>query len=292
MTEVVIAFDAGNHLGETPVWSVAEQALWWVNCEHPPEIHRWHPGTGEHRVWPMSQRVGGIALRPAGGLLVVLADGLYNFDAETGSLSLRAPSPLPEGVSLHECTCDRQGRFWVGGFDHAFPADRNAAGAAISRLEGDRLVPVITGIAVANAMAVSPDGRTLYFADSPKRKVEASDLDPETGALTNRRTFLTLKDGEGYVDGATVDAAGGYWLANVGAGALRRYNPDGTLDRIVPLPFSNPTKPEFGGAGLDMLYVTSTAMQMGQFTQPTIENGPVFALTPGETGLAEPVLHE
>ena len=27
MTEVRMAFDAGNHLGETPIWSAAEQAL-------------------------------------------------------------------------------------------------------------------------------------------------------------------------------------------------------------------------------------------------------------------------
>ena len=84
-----------------------------------------------------------------------------------------------------------------------------------------------------------------------------------------------------------MDSAGGYWLANVGAGALRRYLPDGRLDRIVKLPFSNPTKPAFAGPDLKTLYVTSTKMVMRQVMEPTAPNGGVYALVPGETGVPE-----
>ena len=66
MNEVTVAFDAGNHLGETPIWSVEDQALWWVNCEEPPEIHRWSPATGEHAKWQFPDRVGGF-VHKAGG---------------------------------------------------------------------------------------------------------------------------------------------------------------------------------------------------------------------------------
>jgi len=287
MTEVYLAFDANNHLGETPIWSVADQALWWVNCEQEPELHRWDPVSCQHRKWDMPQRIGGFVHKADGCLLVALADGLYDFDPESGSLELRARSPLPAHVKLHECHCDRQGRFWIGGYDHHFPADRSAKGASLFRLDGDNLIPVITGITVSNGLAFSPDGRTIYTADSPTRSVQAHDLDPDTGALSNSRTFIQLKDGEGFVDGATVDAEGGYWLANVGAGALRRYLPDGTLDRIVALPFSNPTKPAFGGADLKTLYITSTRMAMATTMAPTAPNGGIYALRPGETGIAE-----
>jgi sugar lactone lactonase YvrE len=287
MTEVTLAFDADNYLGETPIWSVADQALWWVNCEHPPELHCWKPDGGSHVTWPMPQRIGGFVPKAGGGLLVALADGLYDFFPASGALTLRVRSPLPASVKLHECHCDRQGRFWIGSFDHAFPADRTARGGSWFRLDGDRLTPVIEGISVANGLAFSPDGRTMYAADSPTRKVEAFDLDPATGALSGRRPFLALGDGEGFVDGATVDTLGGYWLANVGAGALRRYHPDGTLDRIVALPFSNPTKPAFGGADLQTLYVTSTKMPITMTMTPTAPNGGIYALRPGETGVAE-----
>lgn len=292
MTEVSIAFAADNHLGETPVWSPGEQALWWVNCEDPPELHRWHPASGEHRVWPMPRRIGGLVLKAGGGLLVALGDGVYDFDPGTGDLSLRAPSPFPPHVNLHECATDRQGRFWIGGYDTRYPADRAAMDAGYCRLEGDRLVIATEGVHVSNGLAFSPDGRTMYGTTSPTRRVDAFDLDPATGALSNRREFLTLPEGEGFADGACVDAEGGYWLANVGAAALRRYRPDGALDRIVPLPFAFPTRPAFGGPDLATLYVTSGKNSAPTLVEAALPGGAVFALGPGETGIPEVPLAE
>ncbi len=283
---VSCAFNPDNYLGETPLWSTQEQALYWVNCENPPQIHRWQPHTGTHTVWPMNERVGGIVLKAEGGLLVVLSHGLYDFDSNSGELTLRAASPLPDYVSLHECQCDRQGRLWVGAYDHHFsPQQRNAKEGAIFRLDGDQLTPVIDNISVANALAFSPDGRTLYVSDSPTRRVDAYDLDPVSGELSNGRHFVSLGDGEGYVDGATVDAEGGFWLAAVGAGTLRRYLADGTLDQVVELPVSNPTKPAFGGAELDTLYVTTTKLPIGPDSEA---NGAIYALQVGVKGLPEP----
>lgn len=287
MNEVRLAFAADNHLGETPVWHPGGQALWWVNCEQPAALHRWHPASGAHRTWPMPKRIGGFVHKARGGMLLALADGVYDFDPDTSALALRAPSPLPPHITLHECQCDRQGRFWVGSYDHHYPADRSARGACWFRLDDDRLVPVIEGVTVANGLAFSPDGRTMYGVTSPTCRVEAFDMDTANGNVSGRRTFLELADGEGFADGATVDSQGGYWLANVAAGALRRYRPDGSLDRIVPLPFSNPTKPAFGGADMRTLFVTSTRLTMPVFCSPSTENGGIFSLEPGETGVPD-----
>jgi sugar lactone lactonase YvrE len=283
-----------NFLGETPVWSVEEQALYWINCEEPAELHRWSPGTDARDVWPMPRRIGGLVLRKGAPPLVVLADGLYDFEPVSGALKLRVPSPVPAHVRLHETGCDRQGRLWVGGYDHAFtPTNREACDAALLRLDGDKLTPVVPGVRVSNGMAFSPDGRTLYHSDSPTRRIDAFDLDPKTGALSNRRLFLELPQGEGFVDGAAVDAEGGYWLATVGLAQLRRYTTDGKLDRIVELPFSNPTKPAFGGPDLDVIYVTSTKLAL---TLPGVagadQNGGLYAVRAGVRGLPEPLLRE
>lgn len=290
-TAVTLALDPANHLGETPLWHSGEQALYWVNCENPPQVHRWDPQTEEHAVWPMPKRVGGIAFQASGKLVVVLADGLYDLDMDTGEITLRARSPLPSNISLHECQCDRQGRLWVGSYDHNFsPENRDAGSGSIFSLEGDTLVPAIGDISVANGMAFSPDGIVMYVGDSATRSVQAYNLDPVTGKLSNGRPFLQLENGEGFVDGATVDAQGGYWLAAVGAGALRRYLPDGRLDRVIRLPVSNPTKPAFGGARLDTLYVTTTRLPIGADSEA---NGGIYAFQPGVHGLAEPELaHE
>jgi len=287
MTEVKCVLDAGNHLGETPIWSSAEQALYWINCEKPPQLHRWSPATGRHDIWPMPRRIGGFVPKAAGGLLVVLADGLYDFDTANTALVPRVASPLPDHVTLHECHCDRQGRFWVGSYDHHYPADRSTADGFWLRLDGDVLTPVVDAITIANGLAFSPDGRTMYGVDTRANSVEAFDLDPQTGALSNRRNFLTLPREQGFCDGATIDSEGGYWLAAVGAGSLRRYLPDGSLERVVALPFSNPTKPAFGGPDLATLYVTSTQMAINTDAPGYANNGGIFAFRPGETGIAE-----
>ncbi len=280
-------FEADDYIGETPVWSSAEQALYWINCEKSATMHRWCPADGVHQTWPMPKRIGGLVLKSEGGLLVVLSDGLYDFDPSNGELTLRVASPLPSHVMLHECICDRQGRLWVGAYDHEWsPTNRTSQNAAYFRLDNDELVPVITRISVANGLAVSPDGRTLYAADSPLRRVDAFDLDPQVGATSNRRLFIQLEEGEGFVDGATVDVDGGYWLAVVGFGQLRRYAPDGSLDRTIQLPFSNPTKPAFGGPNLDILYLTTTRLPI---TLPGVAgaelNGALYSVEAGVKGI-------
>jgi L-arabinonolactonase len=286
--DISCILNADNHLGETPVWSVSEQALYWINCEQPSALHRWDYVSADHRSWSLPSRIGGVALRRTGNPVVTLSDGIYDFDRKDGSVTLACRSPLPAYVGLHECQCDRQGRLWVGSYDHRFkPSDRGHRGAAYFRWDARGLVRVIEDISVANALAFSPDGRTLYAADAPTKLIEAFDLDPVTGQLSNRRPFVHLQDGEGFPDGATVDAEGGYWLAAVAAGALRRYLPDGSLDRIVPLPFSNPTKPAFGGPDLDILFVTSTKMKI---RAESPQNGGLFAFRPGERGLPEPLI--
>ncbi len=291
MTAVNRACDADNHLGETPIWSVQDQSLWWVNCEQPPELHRLDPATGAHDKWPMPARVGGFVHKQGGGLLVVLADGLYDFDPANGELKQRLTLDLDPEIKLHECHCDRQGRLWVGSFDHGYLRDRELARGSYYRLDGDQLIPVIDGIAVANGLAFSPDGRTMYAASSPTRTVEAFDLDPATGEVSNRRQFAKLEDDyDGHIDGATVDAEGGYWLAAVGAAELRRYRPDGTLDRVLALPFSNPTKPGFGGPGLETLYITSTKMSINTEHPGYDANGALFACRPGVKGVPEALL--
>lgn len=290
MSDLRRAFDADNYLGEGLIWSIDDQSLWWINCEQPAEILRWSPDAGTTRRWPLPKRIGGFVHKAGGGLLVALSDGIYDFDPETNALALHAASPLPDHIKLHECHCDRQGRFWVGAYDHHYPADRDAAGGSFFRLDGDLLIPMIDGIAVANGLAFSPDGSILYAASSPARTVWAFDLDPSSGAISNRRVFVELEAGFGHIDGATVDADGGYWMTCVGASALRRYTPDGALDREITLPFPNPTKVAFGGRDLATLFITSTRMMINAAAPHAEANGAVFAFEPGEHGVPDSVL--
>jgi L-arabinonolactonase len=284
-----VALDANDFLGETPVWSVAEQALYWVNCEDPPLLRRWHPESGAVKSWPMPERIGGFVLRAKGGPVVTLASGVYDLDLDSGALTARAPSPFGPEVQLHESGCDHDGRLWIGGHDSRRSDDnRFPQGGGLCRLDGDRLTVVVPGITISNALGFSPDGNRIYFTDSLTRSILVAEIDRTTGDLGNIRDFIHLGDGE-FIDGATVDAEGYYWGALVTKGELRRYAPDGSLDRIVPLPVSNPTKPVFGGPDLKTIYITSTQLPLPNYAGP---NGAIYAIRPGVAGVAEPLFKD
>jgi len=56
---------------------------------------------------------------------------------------------------------------------------------------------------------------------------------------------------------------------------------------VIALPFSNPTKPAFGGPGMDTLYVTSTRMAINPAAPGYANNGSIYALRPGERGVVD-----
>lgn len=276
---------AGNPLGETPVWCQRTQTLYWINCEPDPALFHWDPATGAMRRWPMPRRIGAVAIRDDGGLIVALADGVYAFDTGSGTLDLIAAGPHGSAVVLHEGRCDRRGRFWVGSCQRGVPGS-----AFFYRLDGDRLVPQIGGFSICNSLAFSPDDRTLYCGDSIANRVWAHDYDIETGAVANRRIFIELDPAEGLVDGAAVDAAGGYWIALFRGGVVRRYLPDGTLDRVIALPVTQPTMPAFGGPRWDRMFVTSTRHGKGPeeiAAQPAL--GDIFCIDGVGPGLPDPL---
>src|SRR5258707_757156 len=81
--------------------------------------------------------------------------------------------------------------------------------------------PVILGTTLSNGIGWSPDGETMYFVDSTTQRIDALDFDLETGRITNRRPWASIKPDDGLPDGLTVDAEGGVWLCLFGGAAIR-----------------------------------------------------------------------
>ena len=281
--------DGEDSIGETPVWRADERALYWIDCDGPPRIRRWQYDGGEITEWPMPERIGGFVFRQDGGALVTLSSGVFDFDFSNGELAPRAVSPLAGGISLHECACDPSGRFWVGSIDHRVgPSNLHPGGAKLLRLDGERLVPVIEGISCANGLAFSPQGDVLYISDSTTLRCDRYPLDLATGELGAGETFFQLGEGDGFVDGAAVDAEGCYWASLVYAGKLRRYRPDGTPDIEIRVPFANPTKLAFGGPAMTSMYVTTIKHGLDGKQASSLDGG-LFVIEGDIAGLADPV---
>jgi len=199
---------------------------------------------------------GGSAAAAAGDRLLAEDLALYVMDLDTGLR--RDLISVEPGLDnrFNDGRVDARGRFWVGTMDN----ELHRPNGVLYRVDPDgRAIAVERDVVVSNGIAFSPDGRTLYFTDTRRHLTYASDLDLDDGSVSNRRVFTDHRATGDRPDGACVDVDGCIWMAFFAGGRIVRYRPDGTIDRVVPMPVTNPTCLCFGGRDLTTLYVTTAA---------------------------------
>lgn len=288
---VDVACASRDQVGESPVWSVAEQVLYWVDIEGR-AVRRLDPSSGTLRSWSVSQRVACIAPRTAGGLVAGLEDGLYALGlpehAETATLQRLAPVAHGQpGMRFNDGRCDRAGRFWASTMVRDMSLAAPAGG--LYRWDAAGLsAPLVDGLVTGNGLGFSPDNRVLYLSDSHPgvQAIWRFTLGAD-GVPRDRQLFVDMRQHPGRPDGAAVDADGCYWTCANDAGLLLRFTPDGRLDRSVALPVSKPAMCAFGGERLDTLYVTSIRPAQPAPGFDAALDGALLVLRPGVTGLAE-----
>jgi len=272
-------------LGECPLWDDTAQCLYWVDIRRP-AIRRLRYASGEVDSWSMPDLVGSIALVDDGRLLVALPQQIALFDPASGELSPFVPSlAMPEGHRFNDGRCDARGRFWVGSMHNITRAPEGT----LFCLEGSGpLKPVRHGICIPNSLAFSPQGDTLYFADSLRYSIYAHPYALETGHMGEARVFAESEP-PAFPDGSAVDEEGYVWNAEFNGGRLLRYAPDGSIDREITMPVDRPTCCAFGGPDLDILFITSTSQNMNDAErQAHPMAGALMAIRPGVRGLPEP----
>lgn len=285
MMETVL--DAHATIGESPTWVPREKALYWIDVKAP-ALHRYEPATGATRSWTVSSDLGGFAMLADGGALVALRHGIYRLDLQSGRLALLAPPPFdPSLFRFNEGACDVNGRFWIGVmFDPIAGSPQEQRGRLHSFTLDGGLRPEPDAAELHNGMAWSADSRALFLSHSNSRQIFMFDYELARGRLRNRRLFATIPEDDGIPDGAAIDVEGGYWCALHGAGKLRRFNPDGSVDRDINMPFSQPTMCTFAGEDLTTLYVTSASDKMSDADkrrEPLA--GALIRLSPGRRGI-------
>lgn len=258
---VEIALDCRNDVGEGPFWDAATAALWWVDIPGK-AVFRLEPGTGARQSWDVHDFPSTVVLRRSGGALVAMRDGLHFLDPATGEVTpFCRPEPDRPENRTNDGKCDRRGDFWVGTMQNNLNddgSDRAMTGAtgALYRVRPDgSSTREVDGVGLSNTLAWTDGGRTLLFGDTGTNVISAYPV-REDGGLGERRVFSDAKL-PGHCDGSAIDAEGYLWNARFAGGCLVRFAPDGTVDRTLELPVTNPTSCCFGGPDLSTLYVTS-----------------------------------
>jgi L-arabinonolactonase len=270
-------------LGESPVWDADNSCLYWVDG-FSKLVRRWEPASGAFDEWSTPSMVGSVALGSGNTLVVGLVDGIYSLDLLNSELTpLMRPDPVDPLVRFNDGKNDRDGRFLCGSMGiHADPKGTlwrvDAAGRS------DQLAH---GIRISNALCFSPDGATMYFADSLDRTVRAYDYSQD--GVGEPRVLVDTAQWNSGPDGATVDSDGCLWVTLVQVGKIACFTPHGKLERLIDAPVDLPSSVAFGGHDMSTLYVTSIKDSgSGRAISKHPDGGRLFAIDGlGARGIAE-----
>lgn len=275
--------DCRNTHGEGILWNPADGRVWWT------DIHGhalwWHdPATRTSDNLDLPSRLCAFAPRRGGGWIMAFAGQVElwssMFEREAVIHVFEADNA---GSRLNDGRTDRDGRFVVGGMNEG----TGKADSSVIRIDGELHVDVlIEGVACANSTCFAPDGKTMFFADTPEKTIRAYPYGK--GALGPARLFADMGAEPGLPDGSCVDAEGGVWNAEWEGGQVVRCGPDGKITHRVALPVSKATCCAFGGADLATLYITtSRLMSSPEEVAASPHSGSLFAIRPGVAGVED-----
>jgi L-arabinonolactonase len=280
----VAIFPVHNVLGEGILWDSRRQVLWWTDIQSR-RLYRHDWARAHTQILDTPERVGSFGLvADSERLITAFESGIALYDTQDGAVAWLARRPDP-AVRFNDGRVDRQGRFWSGTMAEADETATSGCLYSVDSRFGSRCQ--LTGIRISNSLCMSPDGRQLYFADSPTRTIRVFELNEPEGTLGASRIFAQTPAGAD-PDGAAIDADGCLWSAHWGAGCVVRYTPQGRIDRTLRVPASQPTCVCFAGPDLDVLCVTTARAGLSEAALLGEQNaGDVFLYRVGVQGLPE-----
>ena len=273
-----------DQLGESPVWDDRTQSLYWIDSLAG-LIRRLSSATGAIEEFQVPAPIGSMALADNGDAVLALRHGFARYDFRTQGLTTGPSIGLDHPMlRLNDGKADPHGRFLAGTMHGGRTEEEKPLGGLYRIDASGAIAQLETDLAVTNGPCFSPDGKTFYLADTARRVIWAYDYSRD-GPLANKRVLVNMDPLGSGGDGATVDAEGYLWTALVRIGAIARLAPDGTMVRRIDMPVRHPTSVTFGGAGLDVFYVTSISRST-HLLDETPGAGGLFAIEGlGVTGL-------
>ncbi|MBR9765387.1 MAG: SMP-30/gluconolactonase/LRE family protein [Rhodobacteraceae bacterium] len=265
-------------LGEGPLWHPLRGQLFWFDIIGRKLLSMQGDTPLE---WSFDEYHSAAGWVDENTLLLASETALWRFDIATGSreklIALEAENTLTRS---NDGRADPRGGFWIG----TMGKEAQPGAGAIYRYWRGELRQLWGSISISNAICFAPDGGTAYFADTPTQKIMKVALDDAGWPAGAPELFTDLAPEGLFPDGAVVDAEGGLWNAQWGAGRVARYRPDGSFDRAVAVKGRHSSCPAFGGADLSTLYVTTAREGIDS---PDAAQGVLYEVRPGVAGQRE-----
>jgi gluconolactonase len=186
---------------------------------------------------------------------------------EVGGHKLSAPNDI---------VFDTQGGFYFTDLGKRYARHRDHGGIYYALPDGSKIVEIAYPILSPNGCGLSPDGKTLYAADTEGARLWAFDIQapgvlrqPAPHAHHSGRVIAGLP-GNARFDSLAVLANGNIAVATLNTGYITEISPGGEIVRAVKMPDTYPTNICFGGGDMRTAYITlSDSGRLGTMQWPT-----------------------
>jgi L-arabinonolactonase len=236
-------------------------SCWWWSDAATPALKAWR-GKGAPENSRLPEHLAAFAFCRSGKLLLGLDKWLYLAErtppgalklARRLPLAIAAVDPAEARTRINDGCADRHGNFVLGTANLNPDSPPIGSFYQFSRRFGLRRLALPTVVA-AHGIGFSPDGSTLFFASGDGREVLETTYDPARAEVGRIKRFASL--GDARAGGLTLDAGGNVWIAlreEGRRGRLAQFTAAGTLMRELPLSATQPSRPVFGGLGLEQV---------------------------------------
>ena len=143
-----------------------------------------------------------------------------------------------------------------------FARHRDHGGLYYALPDGSKITEIAYPILSPNGCGLSPDGKTLYAADTEGARLWAFDIEapgvlrkPPPHVAHSGRVIAGLP-GNPRFDSLAVMASGNIAVATLNTGYITEISPNGEIVRAVKMPDTYPTNICFGGSDMRTAYIT------------------------------------
>lgn len=279
-----VELETRSLLGEGAFWNYKTEELYWVDIEGK-KLNIYNPKTKINRSISMPSLIGTVVPYNKNEAVVALLDGVYKVNLQTEEVALLSDveSDMPEN-RFNDGKCDPNGNLWVG----SMYFEQNRPNASVYKInERGETVKMIDSVTISNGIVWTKDSKTMYYIDTPSANIMAYDFDPETSTISNGRIAVKVSENDGFPDGMTIDENDMLWVGMWNGNAIAHFNPKtGELIDKIKVPAHNVTSCAFGGKDLDILYITTSSLDMTDEEQNEYPlAGSIFKAKPGVKGV-------
>ena len=171
-------------------------------------------------------------------LIVAETYGIYEFDFNTLSSKKLNDFVKEVAVRFNDGRLDSNGRFLIGtmGYPEIIPNK----GKLYSYFEGNYTI-LLNDITISNGIAFTNDDKTMFYIDTPTKKVLKFNYDLKNGTISSKSDFIKF-DTESVPDGMCIDSKQHLFIAEWGGSCISKWNStNGKLLERYELPILNIT---------------------------------------------------